>query len=38
MELVALIGALIVLDVLALRFGRDSRDDSYRDDVWRRRL
>ncbi len=38
MELLVLLGALITLDVLALRFGHDSRDDIYRADPWRRRL
>ena len=34
----ALIGVLIVLDILTLRFGHDSRASIYRDDRWRRRL
>jgi hypothetical protein len=38
MELLVFIGALIVLDIVALRFGHNSRDDIYRDDRWRRRL
>ena len=32
-----LVGALVVLDVIAFRFGHDSRDDIYRDDLLRRR-